>query len=248
MLAAMPFVHVSIADGIADVLLSRPKVNAMSQELLRETRAAFERLADDASVKGALVRGEGKAFSAGLDLREVTSLDEPSLSGFLDDFDAAFRAAFRFPKPLAAAVRGHAVAGGLVLAMCADFIAFGAGDFKIGLTELAVGVPFPRVALEIVRHATPKRAFRKLVFEAGTWPPSEVFAMGVGDALCAEPAEEARRWLVAVCSRPAETFRIVKAGHRRDAWDCIAAEPVTERQSLVSAMVAAKQAALAALG
>jgi enoyl-CoA hydratase len=248
MLPAMPFVNVSIADGIADVLLSRPKVNAMSQALLRETRAAFERLAEDTSVKAALVRAEGNAFSAGLDLREVTSLDEPGLASFLDDFDAAFRAAFRFPKPLAAAVQGHAVAGGLVLAMCADFIAFGAGDFKVGLTELAVGVPFPRVALEIVRHATPKRAFRTLVFEAGTWSPSEVFAMGIGDVLGTDPAAEARRWLVAACSRPAETFRIVKAGHRRDAWATIAAEPVTERQALLSAMLAAKQAGLAALG
>ena len=248
MLRAMQFIEVSSKDGIAEIVLNRPKVNAMSQALLREMRAAFEQLSGDDSVKGALVRGAGKCVSAGLDLREVSGLDRAGLTGFLDDFDAAFSAAFRFPKPLAIAVHGHAIAGGIVLAMCCDHIALGAGDYKIGLTELAVGVPLPRVALEIVRAASSTRAIRRLVYGAGTHSPAEVFDMGVGDSLSADPLEDARRWLVSACSRPAATFRLVKAMHRREAWERVASAPLAERQALIEALIAATQAIIAPLG
>lgn len=247
MLRAMQFIEIATKDGVAEIVLNRPKVNAMNQAFLREMRRAFDELTADEAVKGALVRGAGKCLSAGLDLREVASLDLAGLSSFMDDFDAAFSAAFRFPKPLAAAVHGHAIAGGIVLAMCADFIALDLSDYKVGLTELAVGVPLPRVALEIVRLASPTRALRKLAFGAGTHSPAEVFAMGVGDSLSTDALEDARRWLAMTCSRPAGTFRLMKATHRGEAWDRVARVPLAERQALLSALMAAKQAMVAPL-
>ncbi|XXY52904.1 enoyl-CoA hydratase/isomerase family protein [Sorangium sp. So ce269] len=245
----MQFIEVLTSGGIAEVVLNRPKVNAMSQAVLREITDVFRRLAEDDAVRGVLVRGTGKCLSAGLDLREVASLERAGLAGFLDDFDAAFGAAFRFPKPLAAAVHGHAIAGGLVLALCADFIALGAGDHKLGLTELAVGIPFPGVAFEIVRAACPSRAFRRLVFGADLHSPAEVFEMGVGDALSAEPLEDARRLLAKACDRPAAAFRFAKASHRKEAWERIAAPPPpAEREALIDALLSAKQALAAPLG
>src|SRR5690606_14460563 len=137
-------------------VLDRPKVNAMSPGLLRDLAAAFDEVADPA-IAGVLLRGEGKALSAGLDLKEVAALDEGSIDGFLDLLDRAFLAAFRYPRPLAVAVTGHAIAGGLVLALCADHVAIERGEHKLGLTELAVGVPLPPVAYEIVRAGLPLR-------------------------------------------------------------------------------------------
>ena len=61
-------------------------------------------------------------------------------------------------KPIAAAVEGHAIAGGLVLALAADFVALQTGGYKLGLTELQVGVPFPDSALQVVIDAIPARA------------------------------------------------------------------------------------------
>ncbi|WP_437597216.1 enoyl-CoA hydratase/isomerase family protein [Sorangium sp. So ce590] len=243
----MQFIEVLTSGGIAEVALNRPKVNAMNHAVLREMTDVFGRLAEDDAVSGVLVRGAGKCMSAGLDLREVASLEREALAGFLDDFDAAFGAVFRFPKPFAAAVHGHAIAGGAVLAMCADFIALGAGDYKLGLPELAVGIPFPRVAFEIVRAACPPRAFRRLVFGADLHSPAEVFEMGVGDALSADPLEDARRWLAKACGRPAAAFRFVKASRRNEAWARIAATPVAEREALIDALVSAKQALTAPL-
>ncbi|AUX48014.1 enoyl-CoA hydratase [Sorangium cellulosum] len=236
----MRCVEVLIRDGMAEVTLNRPKVNAMNQALLREMTDVFGRLAEDDAVSGVLVRGAGQCLSAGLDLHELASLDRERLSGFLDDFDAAFGAAFRFPKPFAAAVHGHAIAGGMILAMCADFIALGAGDYKLGLPELAVGIPFPRVAFEIVRAAAPPRAFRRLTFGAELHSPAEVFEMGIGDTLSAEPLEDARRFLAKMCGRPSAAFRFTKASHRREAWERIATPPPSEREALMDALRAVK--------
>ncbi|WP_437298052.1 enoyl-CoA hydratase/isomerase family protein [Sorangium sp. So ce426] len=136
---AMQCVEVLTRDGMAEITLNRPKVNAMNQALLREMTDVFGRLAQDDAVSGVLVRGTGQCLSAGLDLHELASLDRERLSSFLDDFDSAFGAAFRLPNPFAAAVRGHAIAGGMILAMCADFIALGTQPPRPGDPSRACG-------------------------------------------------------------------------------------------------------------
>lgn len=236
----MELIKVIHKDGIVELSLNRPKVNAMSRALLRELKQAFDAARDDDAAKGVLVCGEGKCLSAGLDLKEVGALDATDVSDFLDEMDAAFGAAFMFPKPMAVAVHGHAIAGGLILALCADFLAFKTGQYKLGLTELAVGVPFPRVAFEAVRLAMPPRALRKLVNEAGTHPPAEVFELGVGDVLVDDPVAAAKTWLGVVTSRPAGVFRFVKMEQRKEAWERAANTPLAERQALVKAMMAAR--------
>lgn len=237
MVGTMTNVSVKVSDGIAEISLERPKVNAMSSALLEELRLAFEGAAADDGVKGALLVGAGRCLSAGLDLDEVAGLDWASGDRFLDRLDAAFGAAFRFPKPLAVAVHGHAVAGGLVIALCADFVALGQGDYKIGLTELAVGVPFPRTAWEIVRSGMPPRALSKLVNEAGTHPPAEIFDLGVGDVLVDDPRAAAEGWLALVTSRPLPVFSFVKAQRREEAWARIDTYTVRERRRLLETLL-----------
>ena len=64
-----------------------------------------------------------------------------------------FAATFSFPKPIVAAINGHAIAGGCVLACAADKRLMARDQGRIGVTELLVGVPFPRIAMEIMHHA-----------------------------------------------------------------------------------------------
>ena len=237
----MEHISLTIDDGIADVVMQRPKVNAMNRALLSELRDAFLQINGDGDVKGALIRAEGKAFSAGLDLVEVAGLDPESASDFLDLMEEAFRLPFIFPKPLAVATHGHAIAGGMVLSLTADFWALKEGDYKVGLTELQVGVPFPRTAFEIVRNGLPPRAFRKLVNEADTHPPQEIWDMGVADALVADPVEACRAWLGKITSRPLDTFVFVKAQRRKDAWERIAHATQAERRALVATLLATRQ-------
>lgn len=236
----MSFVKLNVEDGIADIVLDRPKVNALNQALLEELGAAFAQVSQDAQIRGALLRSEGRAFSAGLDLKEVAAFERENMQDFLALFDRGVNPVFSCPKPLAVAVQGHAIAGGLVLALCADFLALGEGDYKLGLTELLVGVPFPREAFEVVRSALPPRALRRLVYMADLLGPKEAFELGVGDALVPDPLGVARMWLAAVCSRPLTTFAIAKRQIREEAWSRISGAPKSERDELLDALFSAE--------
>jgi len=243
----MALVKVTIDDGIAELVLDRPKVNAMSRALLEEMLTSFRRLHDHEQVRGVLVRGEGKCLSAGLDLVELAGLRDSDLRDYLDLVETAFTAAFTFPKPVAAAVHGHAVAGGMVLALSADHVVLGRGGYKLGLTELAVGVPFPRPAYEIVRLAMTPRALHATVHGAGTYGPSELFELGVGDELADDPRAAALTWLRTMASRPLEAFRFVKTLHRGEAWERIQARTAGERRHLIDAIESARAVVSGAL-
>ena len=233
--------------GIRRIRLHRPKVNAQNAALLGQLGEAFERAGADAAVRGVLLCAEGRCFSAGLDLREVVQIAAAGgLEDFLRLFEEAYRSVFFFDKPLACAVAGHGVAGGAVLPLMADHLALsGDPSFKFGLTELAVGVPFPQVAFEALRLSLSPRALRTLVYGAGVMPLPEAYALGVGDALADDPEAAAYTWLTHVASRPLRTFQVVKRAMRAEAWDRSreAAPGAVRREELVETLTSAEVAA-----
>ena len=136
---------VEVIDGVSVVRLDRPPVNALDLDLVEDAVATL------GSLEGpVVVTGAGKCFSAGVDLRAVVDGGREYTDRFLDAMPAAFLAVFDYPGPVVAAINGHAIAGGCVVAMAADVRLMSGG---IGLTEVAVGVPFPVAALEICRYA-----------------------------------------------------------------------------------------------
>jgi enoyl-CoA hydratase len=136
----------STADGVTVLTLARPPVNALDRELLEALTTALRNT--DGPV---VLTGSGSCFSAGVDLRAILEGGDSYTRDFLDALVAAFLAVFDHPAPLVAAVNGHAIAGGCVIAMAADVRLMAAGT--IGISEIAVGVPFPSAALEICRYA-----------------------------------------------------------------------------------------------
>jgi enoyl-CoA hydratase len=133
-------------DGVTVLRIEHGRVNALDLELLDALTAAVT-----ASDTALVLTGSGSAFSAGVDLRRILDGGHAYTEEFLTALSRMFRAVFDHPRPTVAAVNGHAIAGGCVLALACDCRLMSAG--RIGLTELAVGVPFPVAALEIVRHA-----------------------------------------------------------------------------------------------
>lgn len=133
-------------DGVAVVRIDHPPVNAFDQDLVDDAVATVR------GIEGPIVlTGAGKCFSAGVDLRAVIEGPPEYTDRFLAAVSDAFLAVFDHPAPVVAAINGHAIAGGCVLAMAADVRLMSAG--LIGLSEVAVGVPFPVAALEICRYA-----------------------------------------------------------------------------------------------
>ncbi|HYR16862.1 MAG TPA: enoyl-CoA hydratase/isomerase family protein, partial [Mycobacterium sp.] len=137
---------VELADGVTIVRIDHPPVNAFDLGQVDDAVATVR------SIKGPIVlTGAGSCFSAGVDLRAIIDGGPDHTDRFLTAIAAAFLAVFDHPAPVVAAINGHAIAGGCVLAMAADVRLMSGG--LIGLSEVAVGVPFPVAALEICRYA-----------------------------------------------------------------------------------------------
>ncbi len=212
-------------DGVAVVRLRHGKVNALDLELLQAITATFTAL--DAGEHSAIVlTGSGRAFSAGVDLWRVIEGGPDYVDAFLPALNDAFLAVFTAGKPVVAAVNGHAIAGGAVLASACDHRMMADTEGRIGVTELDVGVPFPLTALEILGFAMGEREARHAVVAAGTHPPRDALARGYVDDLVT--AEELVGTAVAVAAGlgariPADTYRLTKAELRAPALGRLAA-------------------------
>lgn len=209
--------------GAADVLwLDRPPVNAADLDSLDALAAEIDRLVES-SDRPLVLTGRGPAFSAGADLYRVLGGDHAYAAAFVAALVRAFTTLFRFPRPLVGAVNGHAIAGGAILACCCDYAVVAEGPVKVGVTELAVGVPYPLAALEVVRHAVAPERFEEVVFLARTYPPEEARAVGFVDEVAAPEAVLDRALEVAerLGRVPPATYELIKAAVRRPALERI---------------------------
>ncbi|WP_308195603.1 enoyl-CoA hydratase/isomerase family protein [Dactylosporangium sp. AC04546] len=145
-------IELTEAGDVAVVRLAHGKVNALDLELLDAITDTFTAL-DAGDARAVVLTGAGRSFSAGVDLRRVIDGPPEYVDALLPALTRAFLAVFTTGKPVVAAVNGHAIAGGAVLVCACDHRLMAAGDARIGVTELLVGVPFPPAAMEIVRHA-----------------------------------------------------------------------------------------------
>ena len=131
---------------------------------------------------------------------------------FLPAMNHAFETLFAFPKPLVVAVNGHAIAGGCVMACCADYRIMAREPGRIGIPELLVGVPFPVVPLEIVRFATPPQHVQALIYRGLTLAADEALRYGLVDAVV-DPdrlLDEAVAVADSLAAVPFEAFHLTK--------------------------------------
>jgi enoyl-CoA hydratase len=125
-----------------------------------------------------------------------------------------FEALLNFPKPLIAAVNGHAIAGGCIIAAACDYRVMAEGKGRIGVPELLVGVPFPTLPFEIVRARVSPTDFRQLVLSGQTVTPPEALALGLIDEIA--PVEvlltRAHHAAERLAQIPAIAFSLTKRG------------------------------------
>jgi enoyl-CoA hydratase/carnithine racemase len=209
-------IRVERKGDVAVVHLDRPPANAMDPTLVEAGTKLLEKLA--AEDPGAVViTGLPGFFSAGLDLKVAPTLSPEDGRAFVNGVNRVFAAAYRYPGPLVCAVTGHAVAGGLILALCGDY-RVGSTEGKLGLTELRVGVPYPGVAMAVVRGELAPPAMRTLGLRAQLFDPPAALAMGLVDEVV-EPDrvfERALEVAAELAALPTATYRLVKAQLRRD--------------------------------
>ena len=167
---------------IAVLRMDHGKVNALDVELCRQLVARLEELGTS-SARAVILTGQGGVFSAGVDLLRALDGGKAYLRDFLPALRKLFDVVFFYPKPVIAAINGHAIAGGCVLACAADQRIMSRGAGRIGVTELLVGLPFPAIALEIMRFTAVSEYLREVLFGAGRYPAEAAAARGLVDAV-----------------------------------------------------------------
>src|SRR5438270_161827 len=161
---------------VAVLRLESGKVNAIGVAFLAQLNGLLDGLGD---AKAAVVTGRGSAFSAGLDLPSLVDLARPAMRDFIGQFNATVLRLFELPIPLVAAVNGHAIAGGCVLALQADLRLVADRDARIGLNETQLGLALPSVVLETLRWQVPGPSLAPIALEGRLFSPREALQLGL---------------------------------------------------------------------
>jgi len=172
-------------DGVAIVTLDRPRANAFSPELVADLRSAF---IESRGARAVVMASSQRIFSGGWDLPTIVSFDRKAMAEFVDAYTVLIREVFTHPVPVVAALPGHAIAGGLILAMAADERIAAEGEPRFGLSEVNLGVPLPRAFHEVFRHQLGAREAERLAASAVNLDLESALDLGLLDRIV--PAED----------------------------------------------------------
>ena len=198
------------AGGILTLRLAHGKASALDLELCSALQREFETAAESRDVRAVVVTGSGSIFSAGVDLFRLVDSGKKYVQDFVESLDSMLRAIFLFPKPAVAAINGHAIAGGAIVAFACDYRVMSGG--RIGVPEALVGVPFPPLALEIVRFAVPRPHLQSMLYLARTYEASDAKAMGIIDEVVSGDLvlDRGRKIAAEMAEHTPDGFRITK--------------------------------------
>lgn len=176
-------IHIERIGQIAVLRIDRPPANAIDLDLANEFASALEGIETSDGIGALIVTGVGNCFSAGLDLKVVPTYDRAQQQAMVMQVNRLFGGLYGLPLPTIAAVNGHAIAGGVILTLACDYRIGAEGDYKLGLTEARVGVPFPVAAMAIVQSELSHPVARTMVLTARNSSPRDALSKGVLDEL-----------------------------------------------------------------
>jgi enoyl-CoA hydratase len=213
-------IHRDNRGSVAIVRMEHGKANAIDAELVAELDGVLDEL-EESSTRSIVLTGTGLIFSAGVDLFRVLEGGREYLAAFLPALVAAVERLFMFPKPVVAAINGHAIAGGCILACACDHRVMTDRRGKIGVPELLMGVPYPMLVLEMLRFVVPNPHIQEVVYSGGTYSPAEALDRGLIDEVAAADAVLDRACDVAdkLGAISPVAFQITKQQLRRPALD-----------------------------
>jgi enoyl-CoA hydratase len=202
--------------AVALLRMAAGKGNALNLDLVTALSQAIADV-ERGPARAVILTGHGKVFGAGVDLTTLVAGGPDYVRRFLPAMLSGFEQLVTFPKPLIAAVNGHAIAGGAIIMLAADQRLLARGTAQVGLTEIRVGVQFPAWALEIARFTTPPQHFQTLIGTGRTWPPEQALSRGLVDELVESERLIDRAFEIAeeMAAIPAPTFAGTKLAVRR---------------------------------
>lgn len=210
--------------SVREIRMARPPANALSPEMLVALDAALAE-APGAGARAIVLSGAPGLFSAGLDVPCLLALSRPEIEIAWGRFLSLVHSLMTSPVPIAAAITGHATAGGCVLPLYCDvrFMARGRTgkdgsfrEFSIGVNEVAVGLPMPSVIVPALARIVGERQAERMCVTAELLPASEAHRIGLVDELL--PLEEtvarAVAWCRSLTELPAGALLLTRAQAR----------------------------------
>jgi enoyl-CoA hydratase/carnithine racemase len=203
--------------GIHELHLDRPPANALDPELIAALRAAVA-AAPAEGARALVLSGAPGMFSAGLDVPALLPLDRAAIRAVWLDFYALLRGLAESALPVAAAITGHSPAGGAVLALFCDHRVQAAGDFRIGLNEVQVGIALPPVLHRALARQVGARQAERLAVGGLMLRPEEALAVGLVDEVVAPEGvvAAALAWCRDLLARPAGAMAATRRLARAD--------------------------------
>lgn len=194
-----------------EIVLEGSGKNALGSALMRRLLDALR----GAAGEPVLLRGAGDAFCAGLNLKEMAGLDAAGMQAFLALLEDMVQALYEYPGPSAAAVNGHAIAGGCVLALGCDWrVMTTAPGARIGLNEIAIGARFPPRTWTMVKARVPVASIERVVLGAQLVDPQSALGLGLVDELADDPFAVAKDRLAVLARHPRDAYAVAKRGIR----------------------------------
>jgi enoyl-CoA hydratase/carnithine racemase len=204
-------------DGVRELRLNRPPVNALDPTLVKHLREAVERAPAD-GVQGLLLSGSQGMFSAGLDVPALLELDRDGMRAFWREFFNLCATLAHSPIPVVAAVTGHSPAGGAVLALFCDYRVMAHGPFRIGLNEVQVGLIVPDCIQLALRRTVGAYRAERLLVSGAMLTSDEALECGFVDELAGveEVTTRALHWMHELLALPNAAMRKTRALARAD--------------------------------
>jgi Delta3-Delta2-enoyl-CoA isomerase len=205
---------------IRELRLNRPPVNALSPELISTLLQAIRAAPRDGK-RALVLSGSPGMFSAGLDVPLLLKLNRAAMDALWREFYALLGAIAASPIPIAAAITGHAPAGGTVLGLFCDYRIAAEGEWRLGLSEVQVGLPLPPVILAALRRLVGLRQAERLAVHGLLITPTEAAACGLVDEVVPteEVVDRALKWCAGLLALPRAAMEIT----RRQARDHLVA-------------------------
>jgi enoyl-CoA hydratase len=221
----------TLEDDVATLQMDFGKGNSMSAEMLSTLDARWAEI-EASRARAVVLTGAERFFSGGLALPTLVTLDRPAMRAFIELFASVMMRVHRYPLPVVAAVNGHAIAGGCVLALQCDWRVIADGDLKIGLNEVQLGIGLPSIVVESLRAQVPPASVMPIALEGKLFSPQRALELGLVHEV-AEPARlaaRARERALELAQIPSSGYAQVKAALRRPGLETVVRDGAKETE------------------
>ena len=208
----MQYVDYKNDQGIVTVKLARGKVNAINETVADEMTGCLKELAGDAKAKAVILTGTGKFFTFGFDIPEFLGYPKESFIRYLTKFTDLYAYLFLYPKPVIAALNGHTIAGGCMLAIACDYRIMVPGKAKIALNEINFGSSLFAGSVDILRVLLGQREAERTAYTGAMYSAEEAQRIGLIDQISSEADLEAEAKKIAgqYAEKDAAAFASIK--------------------------------------